>query len=291
MFGFLLVDKPEGIASFGCVRQLRKILNVRRMGFVGTLDPLATGLMIFAVGEATKMIPYLEGMDKTYDVVVRLGATSNTYDAEGEIEERRNPPEPRRDEIEELLEEEFLGEREQVPPQFSAIQIEGKRAYELARRKQEVRLKPRRVTFYDLVLKSYKWPRACFTVHCSSGTYVRSFAHDLGEKLGCGGYVEALRRTKIGSYSVKDAVQLNDIHEVNARDFLLAPQHIFFDWRQIRLTKEEYETVAHGGLIPAKTSLKGEGPFLALYGGLCVGVLEKKGDVLKFKRRFHVIKP
>lgn len=285
--GFLFIDKPQGSTSFEGVRQLRKVLNMRKVGFLGTLDPLATGLLIFAVGEATKMIPYLEDVDKTYEVVVRFGATSNTYDGEGQIEEFPDVPQPSRSAIEEVLEEEFVGERMQVPPAFSAVHVDGKRAYELARKKQDVILKPRKVNFYDVRLKSYKWPDARIVVHCSSGTYVRSFAHDLGEYLGCGGYVASLRRTKVGSYSVKSAVKLETITPQNVASHLLMPEEMFHDWTQVQLNRERFDSLWHGGFIENFAELK-RGPALALYEGGCVGILEVHASgKLKLARRFN----
>lgn len=285
MIGFLLIDKPEGISSFDCIRKLRKVLNIRRMGFVGTLDPLATGLLLFAVGEATKLIPYLEGRDKTYEAIVRFGVVSNTYDAEGTIEPFLNPSEPSSQQIEELLKVEFLGERQQIPPQFSAIHIDGKRAYELARKDEMVDLKSRKVIFHTLTLSSYTWPQASFVVHCGSGTYIRSFAHDLGQKLHCGGYVEKLRRTKIDSYSVENAVKLDDFCAEDAQKCLIAPEKFLHDWVHISLNDQEYEYMSQGGFIPLKPEKK-EADCLALYKGRCVGILEEHLGQLKFKKRF-----
>lgn len=287
MLGFLFIDKPEGLSSFDCIRKLRKALNMRRIGFIGTLDPLATGLLIFALGEGTKMIPYLEGLDKTYDVTIRFGAISTTYDREGEIEELPGTPEPSRSHIEHLLEDDFLGEQNQIPPVFSAVHIDGRRAYEMARKKEKVEMKPRKVAFYDLHLKSYKWPQARIIVHCSSGTYVRSFAHDLGQKLGCGGYVEALRRTKVGSYSVKKAAKIEEVHAANVVSFLLKPEEMFHDWLQVQLNQERYDLLRHGGFVENFARLQ-KGPALAMYGGQCIGILEvHSSGRLKLARRFN----
>lgn len=296
MNGFLFIDKPKGLTSFSCLRGLRKVCNMKRLGFLGTLDPLATGLMIYAVGEATKLISFLEGMDKVYDVWIELGAKSTTYDAEGELTVKKNPRKPGRVEIEEMLEEEFLGERMQVPPAYSAIQIGGKRAYALARKGEKVELKSRKVVFYDLKLKSYSWPMLRISVHCSSGTYIRSLAHDLGEKLGCYGYVKDLRRTKIGSYSIKDAVKYDDLNEVNYRNYIISPQDMLKDWLQIDLSDSDYKVLASGGFVGEKLGVEnGAGvgdlpvasPILALYRGQCVGVLERHKGKLKFKKKFN----
>ncbi len=288
MNGFLLIDKPEGITSFYCVKVLRRFSGVRRIGFAGTLDPLATGLMIFAIGEATKLITFLEKSDKVYDVKIRLGAFSDTYDAQGKIEEVKNARKPLRSTIIKILEDEFAGPRQQEPPAYSAVHIEGKRAYDLARRGEKFKLKKRPVQFYDIKVKSYAWPFLKLTVHCSSGTYVRSLAHDLGRALKCGGYVEQLRRLKIGLYSVKNAVSMGILDHVNLRKHVIMPQDFFKEWRQLELDEEQYKLLSNGGY----TSLGGRfasGPVMAIYRGKCAGVLEVDKGKLKFAKKFNIV--
>ena len=284
MHGFLFIDKLKGETSFSCVSALRRILGVRKIGFLGTLDPLATGLLIFAVGEATKLISFLEGLDKTYEVSVRMGAVSNTYDAEGEIEEISGFDKPELSKIEKILKNDFLGEREQVPPAFSAIHIDGKRAYELARKGEKVEMKSRKVTFYGLKIVSYEWPLVRILVHCGSGTYVRSLAHDLGQKLGCGGYVEELRRTKVSNFSVEEAVELGD----DVGEKMVPVEDMFPDWQRKELSDVDFGILANGGFVGDGLKM-GENPGLAMYKGQCVGVLEVKEGKLKFKRKFNII--
>lgn len=288
MMGFVLIDKAKGKTSFSCVAALRKIFNVKRVGFAGTLDPLATGLLLIGVGEATKMISYLEGLDKTYETTIHLGQVSTTYDGEGSIRDVEEAVEPSKRQIEAVLQEFFHGEREQVPPVYSAIQIEGKRAYDMARKNQKVELAPRKVVFHEVEILSYEWPLLRIGMKVSKGTYVRSFAHDLGENLGCGGYVEDLRRTKIGDFSVSDAASIDEVGEGKSA-YLLPVEKIFSDWKQVNLTDSDYETLAHGGFIdmPAEewVRLEGKGLFLAMFNGICVGVLEWRGRQLKFRRQ------
>ncbi|MBU0668171.1 tRNA pseudouridine(55) synthase TruB [Patescibacteria group bacterium] len=298
MLGFLLIDKPEHMGSFDCVRWLRKILNVRRIGFVGTLDPLASGLMIFAIGEATKLIPYLEGLDKVYEVTATFGAVSDSYDADGKITELevasagvKRAVRPGRAGIEQVLSERFSGEVLQVPPVYSAIKVEGKRAYARARGGEKLKMKARKVFFHSICLASQRWPRARFTVHCGSGTYIRSFVHDLGQILGCGAYVEKLRRTKIGDYTVENAIAPDRINTKNAHKYIIAPQDFFLDKNVIVLSSEEYKTLANGGFISARklkkiSSSHTSGPLLAVYEKVCVGVLEPFKGQLKFHRKF-----
>jgi tRNA pseudouridine55 synthase len=284
---FLLIDKPEGKGSFDCVRILRRMSGVKRIGFAGTLDPLASGLMIFAVGEATKLIPYLEKSDKRYDVTVRLGAESDTYDAQGKISEVKCDVPPGREEIVRLIEENFTGEREQTPPAFSAVHVDGKRAYDLARMGKKVNLKPRKVVFYEVAIVAYEWPALKMSVHCGSGTYVRSLAHDLGRLLGCGGYVEALRRTAIGRHAVKDAVALDKITAENLADHALTPQDFFDDWPSMDLDDGSYAVLANGGMMDGKKNVSGK-PVMAVYKGKCAGVIEEHAGKLKFARKFNI---
>lgn len=299
MNGFLLIDKPEGITSFYCVRILRRVSGVRRIGFAGTLDPLATGLMIFALGEATKLITFLEKADKVYDVSIKFGAVSDTYDAKGRIEKIKVPREPSRSLIEKVIADEFTGEKEQVPPVFSAIQINGRRAYDLARKGQKVVLKKRPVNFYDVKIKSYAWPVLRLNVHCGSGTYIRSLAHDLGQALYCGGYVEKLRRVKIGLHGIKGAIPLYDLDALNLRKHLIAPDVFFGDWRRKNLTGREYAVLANGGFIESAAEggsngdiadKNGLAPIMALYKGQCVGILESRGGKLKFAKKFNIVR-
>jgi tRNA pseudouridine55 synthase len=292
MDGFLLIDKSEGSTSFYCVKVLRKVLDMRRIGFVGTLDPLATGLMILAIGEATKLIPYLEKTDKIYEVVIALGAVSNTYDANGVIKEVLDAKKPALDLIREVLKQEFSGACEQQPPIYSAIWIEGKRAYDLARKGQEVVLKKRTVHFHKIEVLSYEWPLLSLRVHCGSGTYIRSLAYDLGQKLECGGYVKALRRTVIGIHKVVNAIDLNKINSANVDEFLVKPEVFFKDWEQLVLSDSEFRILANGSYINDASGSK-KAPIMAIYNDKCVGILEtvgtKNGTKLKFLKKFNIV--
>jgi tRNA pseudouridine55 synthase len=300
MNGFLLVDKPRGITSFYCVRILRKLAGLKRIGFVGTLDPLATGLMIFAFGEATKLINLLENSDKAYETVVRLGAVSDTYDAEGKITENavaqnEGAQKPTKEEIAKVIGENFSGAREQMPPAFSAIQIGGKRAYDLARKGQKVELKKRLVHFYSIEVVSYSWPLLRLLVHCGSGTYIRSLAHDLGERLGCGGYVEVLRRVSIGKHKVDEAVKLDDLDAESLKKAVIAPQDFLTELSVMELDDEEYGILGNGGFVEGRGAgghNAGDakaGAILAVYKGQCAGVLEKFNGKLKFRKKFNMI--
>lgn len=284
MIGFLFIDKAKWETSFNGVSVLRKLQNTRRIGFVGTLDPLATGLMIYAIGEATKLITYLDKADKVYEATVRFGGVSSTYDAVGTIEVNAGCPEPTRHQIEELLENNFTGEIDQTPPIFSAIKVKGKPAYSYARKGAEIVLKSRKTTIFEIEILTYSWPLLRLRIHCSSGTYIRSIAHDLGKMLGCGGYVEELRRVKIGHYNVKNAVALNTLNPGNILKALMRPEEFFDDYAQVELNESEFENLRNGhSILKEIGDLKG--PILAMFEGRCVGIVRAGQGILKFEKQ------
>lgn len=206
MNDILLIDKPKGISSFDVIRRLRQKIGRKKMGHAGTLDPLATGLLIVAVGNATKELSKYMGLPKEYEVLVEFGKTSDTYDACGKITECDLKP-VERAEFEKVLTR-FIGFVSQVPPIHSAIKVNGKRAYELARKGQKVVLKPRTVEIKGIEILGWRWPFVDLQVKCGRGVYVRSLAHDIGQVLGVGGYVKELRRTAIGDFRVEDAMKI-----------------------------------------------------------------------------------
>jgi tRNA pseudouridine55 synthase len=221
--GFMLVNKPCGPTSHTVVNQLRRITGVKKIGHAGTLDPFASGLLIMAIGrEATRQINKYVKMEKEYLATLKLGAMSDTYDRTGEISYKVESEKWKvlgRDEIEIALDK-FRGRQEQVPPMFSAKKIQGKRLYELARRGVEVEREPAEIEIKELSIIKYDYPKLVIRVVCSSGTYVRSLAHDIGQTLGCGAYLEELERTAIGKYKLSRAIKLNDIDEANWMDWL-----------------------------------------------------------------------
>ena len=213
----LLIDKPQGWTSFDIVAkvrsELRRVTGDKKVkvGHAGTLDPMATGLLIVLTGNMTKQQDDFMKKDKVYEAEITLGATSDTDDAEGSIIESKVESLKSKSEIEEALRS-FVGDIEQMPPQYSAIKINGQKAYDLARKGKVADLKLRKVTIYsidNIEVDGFKVRLRC---HVSSGTYIRSLARDLGEKLGCGGYLSALRRTQIGNYSVAKAYAISDLN-------------------------------------------------------------------------------
>lgn len=211
--GILLVDKPTGITSFDCIRLLRKQLGIKKIGHAGTLDPMATGLMIFLVGSSTKLATSFLKLDKSYDAEITLGANSSTGDKEGEFTEVSDDT-PSMDEVMTALGK-FKGVIKQTPPAYSAIKIGGKPAYKRARAGEQVEIPEREVNIYSLKLISYEYPVIRVSTHVSSGTYIRTLAQDIGKELSTGAYLSDLRRTTIGNYSIERAKSLEDVTQAD----------------------------------------------------------------------------
>jgi tRNA pseudouridine55 synthase len=209
--GLLLVDKPAGPTSHDVVQEARRALRERRIGHTGTLDPAATGLLMLCVGRATRLQHYLLSWPKTYVGEIRLGYATTTYDAEGEPLADPAPPPSLDDTTIAALEAKFSGEFDQLPPPYSAKKRGGRKFYELARAGEEVPREPKRVCIETIHLAAAAEDRLRFEVTCSSGTYVRSLAHDLGEALGCGAHLAWLRRARIGPWAVEDAVKAENL--------------------------------------------------------------------------------
>jgi tRNA pseudouridine55 synthase len=202
--GILVVDKPVGASSFDMVRRVRRSTGEKRVGHAGTLDPAASGVLILLLGQATRITEYLMDMPKTYRGTVRLGIETTTYDSEGDVLREADVSDVTEQRLRETIAG-FVGEIEQVPPAHSAIKVGGERAYHRARRGEEVALKARPATIYRIDLLRFRPPDAEIEVECGRGTYIRSLAHDIGERLGCGAHLASLRRTRIGPFSVDAA--------------------------------------------------------------------------------------
>lgn len=199
-----MVDKPLTWTSFDALNKIRKQIHTK-IGHCGTLDPLATGLLICCTGKMTKQITSFQQKPKEYTGIFHLGATTPTYDLESEPENIQPFEDISEAQISQVIQTQFIGEIEQIPPAHSAIKMGGKRVYELARAGKEVKLKARQVIITEFEISRIELPEVHFRIACSTGTYIRSIAHDLGVALGCGAYLQALRRTKIGEYNVEDA--------------------------------------------------------------------------------------
>jgi len=223
--GVLLIDKPSGMTSHDVVDRVRRILRMKRIGHAGTLDPMATGLLIILVGKATRLSQYLMSLDKEYEGTIKLGETTNTQDADGEIVATRPLPELSEANLSRAMGE-FIGDQYQTPPMFSAKKLAGVPLYKLARKGKEVEREPRFIRISHFELLRFALPELDIRVRCSKGTYIRTLAHDLGEKLGCGAHLSALRRTATDRFSVADAVTLDEFSSwdlATTRQRLLSP--------------------------------------------------------------------
>lgn len=202
----LLIDKPLDWTSFDVVRKLRRQVRTKKVGHAGTLDPLATGLLILCTGKFTKKINDYMAQEKEYTGTITLGALTPTYDLESEPEQLRDYGFVTSEGVTAIITNSFTGRILQTPPIHSAIKVNGKRVYELARKGKDVKLEPRPITIREFAITNFQLPVLTFRVVCSTGTYIRSLANDLGATLGCGGYLSSLRRTRIGEFKVEDAM-------------------------------------------------------------------------------------
>jgi len=253
--GVLVVDKPVGMTSHDVVQAVRNGTSLRRAGHTGTLDPRASGVLVILVGPAVRLSEYVSASDKRYQAIVRMGGKTDTFDADGKFtQDNQETVDVTEEQFEEVLKT-FVGEIEQTPPPYSAVKIKGRKAYEMARKGEEVELEPRKITVHHLEVLEWAPPEVVIDVHCSSGTYVRSLANDLGEKLGCGGYLVGLRRTKSGRFSLRDAVPLRKLQEAfdagNWYQYLIPAAEALGDWPSIELSPDEVEGVRHGHRVQA----------------------------------------
>jgi tRNA pseudouridine55 synthase len=278
MDGLLLVDKPVGPTSHDVVGRVRRLSGTRRVGHAGTLDPLASGLLVVCLGRATRLLDYVVGQPKAYRATVRLGQETTTYDAEGEVVAEQ-PVAVRAAAVEAVLGR-FRGHIEQVPPMFSAVKQSGRPLYVLARQGLEVARAPRPVTIYALDLLAYEPPDLELRIDCSSGTYVRALAHDLGQALGTGAHLAALRRTAVGRFQVDDAVPLDDLTAENLADHLRPAAEAVAHLPRLALPDEQIADLVQGRAIPHAAG-QPDAPIAAAYdaAGQFVGIVAPKdGD-------------
>lgn len=272
--GFLFIDKPAGPTSHDIVGKVRRALGEKKVGHLGTLDPAATGLMVLAVGaKALKVVELYNHLEKEYEADILFGAVSSTYDRDGVIEEvERKPgvPEPSKHDVMLAIKDKFLGSVWQVPPAHSAIRIDGERAYHKARSGEEVKMPEREVTIDVCDVISFEYPKLTLRVGCSSGTYIRSIAHDLGKVLRCGAYLEGLRRTKVGEWSVQDAVDIEKVAWGN----VVPLKEILADRVRLDVSAAEAEDLQHGRPIPHQV----QPDTIAWFDGLPIAILEPRKD-------------
>lgn len=287
LLGFLNIYKPKGLTSHDVVARLRKITKVRQIGHTGTLDPFATGVLPICIGKATRLIEYLDD-DKEYLATVQFGKNTATYDLEGEITATFDKKVTEED-VKNALKD-FEGEISQIPPIYSAIKVNGKKLYDYARQGQDIEIKPRKVTISKIELKEFDKTSqsAKITVACSKGTYIRSIAYDLGAKLGCGGYLTALERTKAGKFQENTAIKLEDLTEVsqivenliNPLDMLNIPIH--------NLSENERERVSHGMSI-CNSDFPDSDIVILSYGGRIYAIGKVEQNKILVKKVFEVL--
>ena len=258
--GVLVVDKPIGLTSHDVVQIIRRGTGIRRAGHTGTLDPRASGVLVVLIGPAVRLSEYVSASDKRYQATIRLGSSTDTFDAEGRITASASADSITEQRFEEALTQ-FIGEIQQVPPPYSAIKVQGRKAYEMAREGEDVELAPRTIHVYSLELLEWAPPEAVIDVFCSSGTYVRSLANDLGAALGCGAHLVGLRRTKSGRFTLRDAVPLRRLQEsFHSGDWyrhLIPAAEALGDWPMVELDGDEVELIRHGHRVPAKEDAQG----------------------------------
>jgi tRNA pseudouridine55 synthase len=274
-FGLLIVDKPVGPTSHHIVSMVRRGTGIRKVGHAGTLDPRASGVLVLCLGAATRLSEFLSTSTKRYQATIRFGTSTRTYDSEGDILTQTGKI-PTLKEIKEILPE-FSGEIDQVPPPFSAIKVKGKKAYELARAGKELELAARKVTISDLKVHGFKSPDLSLEIECSAGTYIRSLAHDLGERLSSGAHLAALRRTKAGPFSLDEAIPMPKLEVGFLADkwerYVVPAVDALPEYSSVQLTEETLGEVKFGRRIPAEPGSPATAKALDLEGEL-VAILE-----------------
>jgi tRNA pseudouridine55 synthase len=253
--GALVVDKPVGMTSHDVVKVVRHGTGIRRAGHTGTLDPRASGVLVVLIGPAVRLSEFLSASDKRYQAILKFGVATDTYDTEGkQVGETKSVEHITELDFQQLLKK-YEGTISQVPPAHSAVKVNGKKAYELARKGEEVELAPRMIDVYNLELLEWAPPEAVIDVYASSGTYVRSLANDLGSDLGVGAHLTGLRRTKNGQFTLRDAVRLQELKDsFEAGDWykhLIPAAETLADWHTLELSADDTEKIKHGVRIPA----------------------------------------
>ncbi|HXY53687.1 MAG TPA: tRNA pseudouridine(55) synthase TruB [Nitrospirota bacterium] len=258
MDGILNINKPSGMTSHDAVQKVRRIMKEGRIGHTGTLDPLATGVLVLCVGKATRIARYLVTGEKEYRAVMRLGVITDTLDAAGRVLETRQYAPPGREDIERVMRR-LTGVIMQRPPAFSAVKVSGVPSYKLARQGRAAELNPRPVTIHRIEMTAYADPLVSFTVRCSKGVYVRTLCADIGEALGMGAHLAALVRTRSGRFSLEQAVTLDQLEDIasagRAHQAITPMEEALADLPAVLIGNEEASKVLHGNRVSCPTSL------------------------------------
>ncbi len=290
--GALVIDKPVGMTSHDVVKIVRNGTGIRRVGHTGTLDPRASGVLVVLVGPAVRLSEFLSASDKRYQASLRFGVATDTYDTEGkQVGETKSVDHIKEEDFQQLLKE-YEGKIEQVPPAYSAVKVNGEKAYNLARKGEEVVLKARMIDVYTLELLEWDPPEAVIDVYASSGTYVRSLANDLGNDLGVGAHLSGLRRTKNGQFTLRDAVRLQDLKEsFEVGDWykqLIPAAETLADWHTLVLSPEDSENIKFGKRIPAEPGSEGWARGLSEQGDLIALLEVVEGEDLWQPRKVFI---
>lgn len=286
MNGIVIVDKPQGWTSQDVTARLRRVFSTRRIGHGGTLDPMATGVLPVFVGRATRGVEFFEHAEKTYETVLRLGLTTDTEDVTGTVL-TETMPNISREELEKTLEF-FRGDILQVPPMYSALKVNGQKLCNLARKGQEIAREPRPITIHELTLLSFHGTEAALRVRCSKGTYIRTLCKDIGEKLGCGGCMAALRRVQAGEYTIGEAVPLETLLETDKpEEYLRNVDTMFRAYPPVTLTENQEKRCRNGNSFSVKLP---EGLFRAYSAaGEFLMLAEVKNGVMETVKSFFEV--
>ncbi|MFN3309626.1 MAG: tRNA pseudouridine(55) synthase TruB, partial [Anaerolineales bacterium] len=261
--------------------------GIRRAGHTGTLDPRASGVLVVLIGPAVRLSEYVAASDKRYQATIRLGSATDTYDSEGTVTQTNAWENITEEEFNRVLQK-FVGEIEQVPPPYSAVKVKGKKAYDLAREGEEVELTPRIIQVYHLEVLEWAPPEVVIDVYCSSGTYVRSLANDLGKELGCGAHLIGLRRTKSGKFTLRDAIPLRKLQEAFETGtwyrYLIPAAEALAEWPMVELDADQVELVRHGHRVPGEPNEKGWARGVSQQGDL-VALLEYDAETGEWQPR------
>lgn len=285
--GLLILDKPPGLTSHGAVEKLKKTLNAKKAGHTGTLDPFATGVLPVCFNKATKLIQFLDENIKEYEADITLGITTNTYDCTGSVIAEKNVKELKTPEVERIVDD-FKGKIKQVPPMFSALKVEGKRLYSLARKGIEIERKPREIMVYDIRILDYKTPVIKIYVNCSKGTYIRSLASDIGDAIGCGAHLSNLRRVASGRFNIKDSYSLEKIK--SGKHQVISVKEMLSIYKSIDVDSDIATMIKNGGQLTKNCLQKVLLPnfnkmdiITTLFDGVVVSLSQAKIDSSQFE--------
>lgn len=288
MFGILNVDKPAGWTSRDVVNHIQRLVCPAKVGHAGTLDPLATGVLVVCLGPATRMIEYIQRMQKRYLATFFFGRESDTEDTTGEVVELPAAHQPSRSEIESVLPR-FIGEIEQRPSAYSALKVDGTRAYKLARRGEQPSLMPRRIHIYQIKIVEYTFPKLVLDVTCGSGTYVRALGRDIAQSLGTGAVMSELRRTAVGDFNVSKACDPAELTRATIGSFVASPRLAVAELPQVTLNESELQRISNG--LPIANRFDVQGDELAAFdeAGSVRAIVRKHDGELRPSKCFPVL--